>query len=218
MKKRILLVCLLALCALVFTGCGSDPAVSENAAISSQAADTAPEDTFSSEDMSNFVFEGTEYTFPMSYDVLVEQGWEITDYSYELLSEEDLETGFLELESEQYPGVVMDIYILNTMHPDYARGSVEELEQEFKENGVWGIDIRLEEEGSNVSSYPGLSFKGVTFGSSPDDIISAFGTGYDSLLYEYEYFTIEGGLCYSLCFEVENDVVCSIYSLYASAD
>lgn len=217
MKKRILLACLLALCALVFTGCGSDPAVSKNAAISSQAADTAPEDTFSSEDISTFVFEGTEYTFPMSYDVLVDAGWKITDFSYELLSEEDLETGFLELESEQYPGVVMEIYILNALHPDYACSSVEELVQEFEENGVWGIDIRPEKDNADVLSYPDLSFKGVTVGSSSEDIISTFGTAYDSSVYEYEYFTIEGGLCYSLYFEVENDAVYSIFSLYASA-
>lgn len=216
MKKRILMFCLSALCALVAAGCGTEPAVSENAAISSQAA-VDSEDTFSSEDMSCFVFEGTEYTFPMSYDVLMEQGWEITDYSYELLSEEDLETNFLELANEQYPGVVMEISIFNSRDPNNAYGSVDELIQEFEDNGIWGICIHPEEDETDVTSYPDLSFKGVTFGSSVDNIISAFGTDFGPTYVEnqfYIYSTIEDKQYRCLYFEVDNDAIYCIYASY----
>lgn len=166
------------------------------------------------EAMGTFIFEGVEYTWPMSYDVVVEQGWEVTDFLYEILADEDAYTGYLGLENERYPGVQMNIYLGG----DDVFGSVEELEQAFEDNGIWGLSIDVTEA---AGAYPELSFQGVTFGSSLDDIKNAFGTNY-SPSYQEGYATYHYSVTHylyhssSLYFKVADDAVVTIYANYDS--
>lgn len=224
MKKRIWLCCLLALCALFLAGCGANPAGTQLPASTPSSETAAGEDTFTSEDMKTFTFEGTEYTFPLSYDVLTEQGWTVSDYSYELFSNpqevigkpegEKLETCFLRMQNEKYAGIDMEIEIFGWSDPNRALGSVEELVDEFEANGVWGINIFPSDDATDAPAFPDLSFRGVTFGSSAEDIVEAFGTDYDSTFGEnsYGYFVMDTGTTsfYSLRFETENNAVYSI--------
>ena len=80
MKRKMTLWCLGIFCVLVLAGCGANPAGTQVPTPSSETA--AGEDAFTGEDIKTFTFEGEEYTFPLSYDVLVEQGWTITDETY----------------------------------------------------------------------------------------------------------------------------------------
>lgn len=224
MKKRVALCCLLVAWVWMLAGCGAGPALPLNGTDSVSVSSSASEDTFSPEDMSTFTFEGTEYTFPLSYDVLTEQGWTVSDYSYELFSNpqevigkpegEELETCFLRMQNEKYAGIDMEIEIFGWSDPNRALGSVEELVDEFEANGVWGINIFPSDDATDAPAFPDLSFRGVTFGSSDEDIIEAFGTDYDSTFGDnsYGYFVMDTGTTsfYSLRFETENNAVYSI--------
>ena len=217
MKKRIWLCCLLALCVLFFAGCGANPAGMQVPASTTSSELTEGEDNFTSEDVKTFTFEGEEYTFPLAYDVLTEQGWTITEYSYELLSEEDLNTSFLDLENSAYPGVMLEIYIYNSLDENSALGSVEELAEEFETNGIWGINIAPVDDETKVANYPQFSIQGVTFGDSVQDIVNTFGPNQSLLdmddMYSYTEWVPEGTGS-SLRFEVRDNAVCAIYIRY----
>lgn len=211
MKRRLQLICLMASCVLMLAGCGANPAGMQVPADPTASEETAGEDTFTPEDVKTFTFEGEEYTFPFAYDVLVEQGWTVTDYSYDLLSEEDLTTNFLALESDAYPGVTLDIYIYNAAGENTGLGSVEELVNEFETNGIWGIGIHPEGTETEADNYPEFSIQGITFGSSAEDIINTFGSDPGSMSKEENYYIYLKGGSVLIC-DIEDDAV---YGLYA---
>lgn len=217
MEKRVALCCLLVVWVWMLAGCGANPAGTQVPASTPSSA--AGEDTFTSEEVKTFTFEGEEYTFPLSYDVLVEQGWTITDETYELFQDEERNAGFLTLESGQYPGVEMSIHIWDDLNPNIALGGVEELVNEFETNGIWGIYIGPVDDETEVANYPDFSIQGVTFGSSAEDIVDTFGTDLgptsrEGESYHYsEWANIWSG-CSSLHFDVKDDQVYAISATY----
>lgn len=217
MKKRIWLCCLLALCVLFLAGCGANPAGAQLPASTPSSEAAAGEDSFTSEDMSTFTFEGTEYTFPLSYDVMTEQGWTVSEKCDDIFivpsdPDEPVEAGCLWLENQQYPEIELWIYSQNN------GGSVEELVDEFETNGIWGISICPKDKQTHADCYPDLSFKGVTFGSSSEDIVDAFGTDFGSTTEEgtffYSTWFTGAGTDSCLYFNLENDEVYGIYASY----
>ena len=200
MKKRIALCCLLVVWVWLLAGCGANPAGTQVPASTPSSA--AGEDAFTSEEVKTFTFEGEEYTFPLSYDVLVEQGWTITDETYELFQDEERNAGFLTLESGQYPGVEMNIEVYDGLNLNSALG------------GVGPVDDETE-----VANYPEFSIQGVTFGSSAEDIVDTFGTDLgptsrEGESYHYsEWANIWSG-CSSLHFDVKDDQVYAISATY----
>ena len=211
MKRKMTLWCLGVFCVLMLAGCAANPAGMQVPADPTASEETAGEETFKPEDVKTFTFEGEEYTFPLSYDVLVEQGWTVTDYSYDLLSEEDLTTNFLALESDAYPGVELDIYIWDDLTSVHGFGSVEELVNEFETNGIWGIGIGPVDDETEVVNYPEFSIQGVTFGSSAEDIVNTFGRDFGATSKEGKYYIYLKGGSALIC-DIEDD---AIYSLYA---
>lgn len=218
MKKRIALCCLLVVWVWLLAGCGANPAGTQ-APASTPSSAAAGEDTFTSEEVKTFTFEGEEYTFPFAYDVLVEQGWTITDETYELFQDEERNAGFLTLESGQYPGVEMNISIWDDLNPNSALGGVEELVNEFETNGIWGIEIYPVDDETEVANYPEFSIQGVTFGSSAEDIVDTFGTDLSATSREGEFYlysewaNTQSG-CSSLHFDVKDDQVYAIAATY----
>lgn len=216
MKKRTGLCCLLALCALFLAGCATNPAGLQLPA-SAPSSETAGEDALTSEDVKTFTFEGTEYTFPLSYDVLTEQGWTVSETSDEIFfipsdPDEPVEANVLFMENEQYPNVEMNIYSKSFL------GSVDELVNDFETNRIWSISIGPEDDEIEVANYPELSIQGITFGSSSEDIINTFGAEYSSLESEGELYMYPAWLptenSSSLHFQVKDDAVYSIYIHY----
>lgn len=219
MKKRVALCCLLVAWVWMLTACTANPDGTQLPASTPTSAGTEGEDAFTSEEVKTFTFEGQEYTFPLSYDVLTEQGWTITDENYELFQDEERNAGFLTLESGQYPGVEMNISIWDDLNPNSALGGVEELVDEFETNGIWGIDISPVDDETEVANYPEFSIQGVTFGSSAEDIVDTFGTDLgptsregESYLYSEWASTWSG--CSSLHFDVKDDQVYAISATY----
>lgn len=206
-------------CVLLLTACAANPVEMQVPADPTASEETAGEDTFTPEDVKTFTFEGEEYTFPLSYDVLVEQGWTITDDSYDLLSKEDLTTGFLDLESDAYPDVEMNIYIWDNLNHNRGFGSVEELVDEFETNGIWGIYIGPVDDEMEVANYPEFSIQGITFGSPAEDIVGTFGTDWGSISredesYHYSEWANTWSGCSSLHFEMKGDQVYAISATY----
>lgn len=211
MRKNILQLCLDVVCVLLLVSCAANPAGTQVPTPSSETA--AGEDAFTGEDIKTFTFEGEEYTFPLSYDVLVEQGWTITDETYELFQDEERNAGFLTLESGQYPGVEMEIYIWDDLNPNSGLGSVEELVDEFETNGIWGIYIGPEDDETEVANYPDFSIQGVTFGSSAEDILNTFGTDLGPTSREGVFYIYSEGSS-TLFFDVGEDGVYNIYACF----
>ena len=218
MKKKILFVYGLIHCTVLISACSVNSTSTE--IVDPNYVLDSTESSFSSNDISTFTFEGTEYSFPLAYDILTKLGWRISDYSYQLLDQEDLETSFLQLENESYPNVIMDIEVFNWLDDQRAWGSVEELVCEFEKDGVWGIAIYPDTNATSEIVFPNLSFKGVTFGSTPDDIINSFGADlYPTSDVEngsYDYFSMESGFCYSLYFDVNSNGVYGISASFSS--
>lgn len=219
MKRRLQLICLMASCVLMLAGCGANPAGPQVPTSTPSSETAAGEDTFTSEEVKTFTFEGEEYTFPLSYDVLVEQGWTITDETYELFQDEERNAGFLTLESGRYPGVEMNIRVYDNFNSNSALGGVEELVEEFETNGIWGIELYPVDDETEVANYPDFSIQGVTFGSPAEDIVSTFGTDLGSTSREGESYhcsewanTWSG--CSSLHFEMKDDQVYAISATY----
>ena len=218
MKKRIALCCLLVVWVWLLAGCGANPAGTQLPDSTPSSETAAGEDTFTSEDMKTFTFEGEEYTFPLSYDVLTEQGWTVSEKCDDIFivpsdPDEPVEAGCLLLENQQYPEIELWVYSQNN------GGSVEELVDEFETNGIWGISICPKDKQTHADRYPDLSFKGVTFGSSAEDIVDTFGTDFgatteEGSLYIYSTWFTEGGTDSCLYFELEDDEVYGIYASY----
>lgn len=188
MKKRILLVCLSALCGLVVAGCGSVSSESEPETAETQGF-------FSPEDIERFTFEGTEYSFPLSYDTFLEQSWVISEDTYEELVEYGLHYA-LPMEHEAYPGVYL---LLCAEYWSAEYDGAQSLVDSFEENGVWGIRVQIDPEEVDVekAAHPMFEVKGVGLDSSLEDVIRAFGDGYDpsftdSGLYLYQIDVAEG--------------------------
>ena len=219
MKKRVALYCLLVAWVWLLAGCGANPAGTQVPASTPSSAGTEGEDAFTSEEVKPFTFEGQEYTFPLSYDVLTEQGWTITDETYELFQDEERNAGFLTLESSQYPGVEMNIQMYDSLAPNNALGGVEELVEEFETNGIWGIELHPVDDETEVANYPDFSIQGVTFGSSAEDIVDTFGTDLSATSregesYNYSDWANTWSGCSSLHFNVKDDQVYAIAATY----
>ena len=203
----------------MLAGCAANPAGMQIPAAPTASEETAGEDTFTSEDVKTFTFEGEEYTFPFDYDVLVEQGWTITDETYELFQDEERNAGFLTLESGRYPGVEMNIRVYDNFNSNSALGGVEELVEEFATNGIWGIELYPVDDETEVANYPDFSIQGVTFGSPAEDIVSTFGTDLGSTSregesYHYSEWANTWSGCSSLHFEMKDDQVYAISATY----
>lgn len=188
MKKRIFLFCLSVLCALVVAGCGFVSSESEQEATETQG-------TFSTEDIETFTFEGTEYSFPLSYDTFLEQGWVISEDTYDEIVEYGLRYA-LPMEHEAYPGVYL---VLCAEYWSAEYDGTQSLVDSFAENGIWGIRVQIDPEEVDVedAAHPMFEVKGVDLDSSLEDIIRAFGDGYDpsytdSGLYMYQLAVAEG--------------------------
>ena len=219
MKQKMKLWCLGAFCVLMLAGCAANPAGTQVPTSTPSSETAAGEDTFTSEEVKTFTFEGEEYTFPLSYDVLVEQGWTITDETYELFQDEERNAGFLTLESGRYPGVEMNIRVYDNFNSNSALGGVEELVEEFETNGIWGIELYPVDDETEVANYPDFSIQGVTFGSSAEDIVDTFGTDLGPISregesYYYSEWADTWSSCSSLDFEVKDDQVYTIYATY----
>ena len=219
MKQKMKLWCLGAFCVLMLAGCGANPAGPQVPTSTPSSETAAGEDTFTSEEVKTFTFEGEEYTFPLSCDVLVEQGWTITDETYELFQDEERNAGFLTLESGRYPGVEMNIRVYDNFNSNSALGGVEELVEEFETNGIWGIELYPVDDETEVANYPDFSIQGVTFGSPAEDIVSTFGTDLGSTSregesYHYSEWANTWSGCSSLHFEMKDDQVYAISATY----
>ena len=219
MRKNILQLCLDIVCVLLLVSCAANPAGPQVPTSTPSSETAAGEDTFTSEEVKTFTFEGEEYTFPLSYDVLVEQGWTITDETYELFQDEERNAGFLTLESGRYPGVEMNIRVYDNFNSNSALGGVEELVEEFETNGIWGIELYPVDDETEVANYPDFSIQGVTFGSPAEDIVSTFGTDLGSTSregesYHYSEWANTWSGCSSLHFEMKDDQVYAISATY----
>lgn len=219
MRKHILQLCLDIVCVLLLVSCAANPAGTQVPASTPSSARTEGEDAFTSEEVKTFTFEGQEYTFPLAYDVLSEQGWTITDETYELFQDEERNASFLTLESSQYPGVEMNIQMYDSLAPNSALGGVEELVEEFETNGIWGIELYPVDDETEVANYPDFSIQGVTFGSSTEDIVDTFGTDLSATSrkgesYSYSDWANTWSGCSSLHFDVKDDQVRSIAATY----
>lgn len=188
MKKSFLLVCLLAICTLVAAGCGS-------ASSESEQGTPEPQGSFSPEDIETFTFEGTEYSFPLSYDTFLGQGWVISEDTYDEIVEYGLHYA-LPMKHEAYPGVYL---VLCAEYWSAAYDGTQSLVDSFKENGIWGIRVQIDPEEVNVedAAHPMFEVKGVGLDSALEDVIRAFGDGYDpsytdSGLYLYQIDVAEG--------------------------
>ena len=232
------MVCLCIICSICMTGCGIAQQLDHSSSSGDIAALNATVDasesadvTLNPEDIKTFVFEGDEYTFPVSYDTFIEKGWKISDKSYQIFEDGNKSPTFT-MESDDYPGLVMDFDmnrgywqdggLMETMDEDALPSSVDEMVSELESNGVWGIGIYPDSEGEfeEISAYPELSFKGVSFGNSSADIVDAFGTPDSDIIEivgdnEYAYFSSATTMkSSSIFFSVENDSVYSIVVTY----
>ena len=159
----------------------------------------------------SFTFEEENYTFPLDYSVIEAAGWEVSDYSREMLEQDDVEMSSLTMDNERYPGLSMDLNVYNHLDEEVAFGSVEELIQELKDNGIWGVCIYAEDVTNSEIEYPDFSFKGISFGSTLEELKQAFGET-ESFAGRYNVTVKENDKTIDLSFEFRDDSVCSIYA------
>ena len=70
---------------------------------------TVPRAPSPPEDIEQIAIEGTEYTFPLSYDDIQALGWAVSEEGYRLVTSYDVRY-VLPMEHETYPGVYLMLY------------------------------------------------------------------------------------------------------------
>lgn len=218
-KKRLIALTILGICMFILDSCAqksmadNDMSGSIDDAYDSVEENSSYGGSFSADDVKNFVFEGEELTIPYDYEVITELGWYVSD-------EENVEDGeylpILCMENQQYPGCFL---YLNSKYLHNNIYTIDGLVDEFKTNGVWGIDIHYN---SDSDECPDFHIKDVGLGDSLEDILNAFGDNYEAAYsepedgyYLYQVFREEDGtyVSYLISFSLnDNDEIYEIVS------
>lgn len=211
MKKRTGLCCRLILCALLLIGCTAVPSSGSSASASEavRAGDgngDSAQGAFSPEDIEQIAIEGTEYTFPLSYDDIQALGWAVSEEGYRLVTSYDVRY-VLPMEHETYPGVYLMLY---SEYWSVSYDDAQSLEEVLKESGVWGLGVQMDLDQVDLDcvDYPAVSVKGISLGSSLEEVIQTFGEGYDP------NYTDQGLYMYQL--DTEEEETIRYYWLYFS--
>ena len=111
------------------------------------------------------------------------------------------------MEHETYPGVYLMLY---SEYWSVSYDDAQSLEEVLKESGVWGLGVQMDLDQVDLDcvDYPAVSVKGISLGSSLEEVIQTFGEGYDP------NYTDQGLYMYQL--DTEEEATIRYYWLYFS--
>lgn len=169
----------------------------------------------------DIAIDGVVYQFPYDYDKLVENGWamDLAEYGYEdgyVLNKDDQTYSTISLYNERYGGNSWSAFSIWCGFENFA-----DKVQDITECDLWSIQLDIMDGWEPFVNYPTVQIaKGITFGSTKEDVIAAFGepddiyeaTEYGYVVYDYSNDYKE---CMSLTIYDDYGVTCIDLSRYS---